>query len=915
MPAIILYGRRWHFSSDIVPVPAGLFCFYHASWVIILLVSAGVTDSWPRSCSSSEGQHYIALFILFFAACLVAIPIEAGLFYWGMQGGPFEQSKRKPVVPLLYASTFPLAVQAIATVYGSWVTTTVQPDCWPDSRRNGLTNFAQGMVFSSWGVLLIVVLGITIFYNAYPDQDSESWEERWGCVARWLCCSGHMYKRPEGKRPPIKSIAELTSGLVSHVDLDATDLTAALMLTAAAQSRRRRLRVARALLPVYQAMASSLGDGPPSDFLHEEEEEEEVDDVDDDTITDSSSAFFDAIPNSKNLTRQLSLIDGPNTHEILSSIEEVDITPEVVEQLGQAIETQVEELGSGNLAQIEEGVIAANKARSLLPDELADENDEEPVPIWVPSAASSEGGDSSLSTTTSPPNIETTERDMPVPGLTVNQTPVITPSEYLDKFEVNLPPHLLTELYVGRHTEVDAETLKDLRWYLKYAFAAYSLTPKLEKPPGIFDLICACYFAGPPDPHAQIFKGMRELESLASEQSIELLHLNFSNAVLTHLPYMVALDHAHKKVVLSIRGTSSLADLITDAVVYPMPVDSWLSAEVKRRLGGGAAVAHAGMVAAAKAIFQDMCSRGMIQELAEQEDTGEFTGGPTHPAAALNEEVQRRNKTGRTVGEIMRHKLKIEGWQFVVVGHSLGAGAAALVSLKLQQHFPSLRCIAYSPPGGAVSVALGRAMAPFTTCVVIGKDLIPRMTVSTLGRLMDELVVAVARCKVPKLKVTFLPWWRRHKDRFKDLFYSYNEIPEECLAILKTYYESRRKVGRPIKMMPPGKLVFLRPSKLRKQKQWDGVWIAAEDLVGEGILLSKHMYSDHLCSTVNDALRAAEKCSREREGAAVEVEKQRLQLRKGLRRVLPHTPYWAQGRGGSSAGHESGGLQQVLIAS
>lgn len=65
-----------------------------------------------------------------------------------------------------------------------------------------------------------------------------------------------VVRRPDGKRPPLTNIAELTAGLLSHVDLDATDVTAALFLASAAQNRRRRLRIAKALLPVYKAIRS-----------------------------------------------------------------------------------------------------------------------------------------------------------------------------------------------------------------------------------------------------------------------------------------------------------------------------------------------------------------------------------------------------------------------------------------------------------------------------------------------------------------------------------------------------------------------------------------------------------------------------------------------------------------------------------
>lgn len=45
------------------------------------------------------------------------------------------------------------------------------------------------------------------------------------------------------------------------------------------------------------------------------------------------------------------------------------------------------------------------------------------------------------------------------------------------------------------------------------------------------------------------------------------------------------------------------------------------------------------------------------------------------------------------------------------------------------------------------------ACLPACRAVVVGKDAVPRATVSNLSRLMDEMVTALARCKQPKLKV------------------------------------------------------------------------------------------------------------------------------------------------------------------
>jgi len=55
-------------------------------------------------------------------------------------------------------------------------------------------------------------------------------------------------------------------------------------------------------------------------------------------------------------------------------------------------------------------------------------------------------------------------------------------------------------------------------------------------------------------------------------------------------------------------------------------------------------------------------------------------------------------------------------------------------------------------------------------------------------------------------------------------------------------------------MYPPGELVFLR--KLREEA-WDAVWIKAEDLMDEGLLVDWGMARDHLLGTTLGALETA----------------------------------------------------------
>lgn len=46
-----------------------------------------------------------------------------------------------------------------------------------------------------------------------------------------------------------------------------------------------------------------------------------------------------------------------------------------------------------------------------------------------------------------------------------------------------------------------------------------------------------------------------------------------------------------------------------------------------------------------------------------------------------------RQAAGHFVAAIMNRKLDCKGWRLVITGHSLGAGAAALIALKLYGRF------------------------------------------------------------------------------------------------------------------------------------------------------------------------------------------------------------------------------------
>lgn len=645
-------------------------------------------------------------------------------------------------------------------------------------------------------------LGAAIFYNAFPNlHDEQTWEQRCACIATFLCCRQQIEKHPDGKRPPVKNIAELTAGLLSHIDMDSTDLAAAVILTSAAQQRRRRLRIAKALLPMYHAMqeiqaSSSL----PFEDSQDDEGEEEDEAVEIDPFND------EAVPTDHQLSRVLqemgaaSLRPQPSNlttsnranlkanfshesdedDEVTSAaiIDEIMSSERIyaaaaVEQLAGAIQEEIQQLGDSHLG--EAALSVEQVCSSLWPlgdmhpslssltslyktmqqDSLDLSNvriDPDDPTIWFNPERQSAARDASdeidtVASATTPiaAELETTSaftnsisQGGDDPGglhdaevlrtellerqITLRYPTVITPSEHVKEFAGPLSPEGLAEVYAGRHKHVPEQTLEEVSAFLRYAYAAYSLEPGIEAQSPLLNLA----FFKPPDPQAIIIKSLGELGAIEMSEHVELLHLNCSNRVLAHLPYLVALDHKEQAVVIALRGTISVADLVTDAVVYPEVIDDWIPESIRKNMKeSGPMLAHAGMVAAAQAVFEDMRERGIIPTaegslqrasvspmgLTRERNADEVV----RPATTISSQ---REFQGRQVGEIIKAKVDQDGYKLVVLGHSLGAGAAALLSLKLLSYFPRLSCLAYSCPGALVTKNLARAMATFCTTVV-----------------------------------------------------------------------------------------------------------------------------------------------------------------------------------------------------
>ncbi len=122
-------------------------------------------------------------------------------------------------------------------------------------------------------------------------------------------------------------------------------------------------------------------------------------------------------------------------------------------------------------------------------------------------------------------------------------------------------------------------------------------------------------------------------------------------------------------------------------------------------------------------------------------------------------------------------------------GHSLGAGAAALIALKLKDRFPEVKCWAFCPPGGLLTPNMAHSMKPFCTSVVVNKDAIPRMSLKNLNRFMEGKMMALACSRLNAFQIFWGSYGKVNRRHFfdKEIFRPISEMPEEAREMLERY--------------------------------------------------------------------------------------------------------------------------------
>eukprot|EP01041_Mallomonas_annulata_P007760 gene7760-15877_t len=249
----------------------------------------------------------------------------------------------------------------------------------------------------------------------------------------------------------------------------------------------------------------------------------------------------------------------------------------------------------------------------------------------------------------------------------------------------------------------------------------------------------------------------------------EVVHASFSNDVAAK-PYVIVIDHERQNIVISVRGTLSLEDCITDVVAEP-----------KWGFDGDGRFAHGGMLNSAMWIRRDLEKHQTLSNLMA-----------THPPEA-------RTPLNLPLG-------------LIVVGHSLGAGTAAILAMMLKPAYPRLRCYAFGCPGSIMDAKTSEDCKPFVTTLCLGNDLVCRLSVRSLAAMREQVLDAISRAKVNKM-VVMQALFKEYVNQVDDLLYEPGTEPDSPFARSTTAYSLNMRDRAPELCPTPlhvaGRIIYL----------------------------------------------------------------------------------------------------------
>lgn len=358
----------------------------------------------------------------------------------------------------------------------------------------------------------------------------------------------------------------------------------------------------------------------------------------------------------------------------------------------------------------------------------------------------------------------------------------------------------------------------------------------------------------------------------------DFLYVSYASTSFGLLPYLIMLDRKKRTVVLSVRGTVGLNDLMTDLLSQPVEINAFLPqsmlSKAPKNVDGTPIkmFGHAGIISSAKAILESLQKHSLffwsekkenieVRKLSEQISLQSQRFTENLKALSRRNEVQFPLERAQSA---LFEALDIFKYDIVVTGHSLGAAVASMISMCLRETYPSLHCFAFNPPGGLASPAIAELSQNFCTSIIVGFDVISRLSIATVKNLIDDVALSLCRCNRPKLKIAMdiLLGLRKNPQSAPETYCAIDEIDEEARKVLQEYLSHAQLHAKDVDarmLCPMGNIIFLRPYMMQddRTEEWDAVYADPSDIINEGIIVSKHSMQHHKISVLQHALASA----------------------------------------------------------
>ncbi|XP_073008012.1 uncharacterized protein [Typha latifolia] len=193
--------------------------------------------------------------------------------------------------------------------------------------------------------------------------------------------------------------------------------------------------------------------------------------------------------------------------------------------------------------------------------------------------------------------------------------------------------------------------------------------------------------------------------------------------------YFVVVLHDQRSVIISVRGTETPEDLITDGLCRECALteedlnglirSEHLSASTRHRvISTFPHYGHGGIVESARELFLQIDG-----QLGDKENSASGTSGFLSSLLGVGGQCR--------------------GYRLRIVGHSLGAAVGTLLGLRLYGRYPNLHVYAYGPLP-CLDLVIAEACSDFVTTIVYNDEFSARLSVNSILRLRSAAIASLS---------------------------------------------------------------------------------------------------------------------------------------------------------------------------